>query len=71
MLIKIVIDAMHHGKPVKVDTEVSVTPTEVIELYKSAPGIMLELKKAMRQDKVEAKMAKAKQNMNKRSKNVK
>ena len=38
--------------------EVSITPAEMIEVYKSAPGIVVEFKQAMRRDKRNARMAK-------------
>ncbi len=54
---------LHQGQPVEVDLDINVTPSEMIEIYQAAPGIIKEFRSIMNEEKMEKKMAKAKRNM--------
>ncbi len=58
MQVNLQVIGLHHGKPMEVDIDVTVTPAEMIEIYKSAPGIIKDFRTMMRRDKREAKAEK-------------
>ena len=59
---------LHRGVPIEMNSELNITPAEMIEIYQAAPGIIKEFKSMTREDEVKKKMAKAKQNMQKKGK---
>lgn len=58
MQIKLKVKALHHGEPMEVDIDTTVTTTEMIELYREAPEIIRNFKTMMREEKAIAKAEK-------------